>query len=507
MTVWRFGTFELDDGAGELRKAGRRIQLVGQPLRALQLLVSRAGEVVSRQELQHHIWGESTFVQLPSSLAFCIGRMRLALGDSARSPRFVETIPRRGYRFLCPVERVESWKRDHSGPGLQDARWLPARRRHPGGRGAAARAALVGIVLATTSGVPIRAHTRDSANGAALAAFHRAQRLSGGSVVERRSSVYAYREAIRRDPRFAEAHWALAEVYMGLAERGELPFPAALEEAHRHAESALALEDIPDTHLVLAATRWFLDWDWKGARREYEAAVREAPDSDGVLVDYARYLSATGSDDEAIRVIDRAEAMTPGCDLVVHESGMIRFRARLYDAAIRKFERAATLGPPGGETREAWQRLNRFLLFRVHARQRAWVEAQADAVEIVRLSQGTAEGTSRLGTLAPREAVERFLAGCANYMTTLAKRQYVAHTDVARALALAGQTEGALDLLEAAAEAREPPLVYSIRDPDFDGIRGTARFAALLTRLGLGSHPVTQRERGVTGTSIAAVTE
>jgi DNA-binding winged helix-turn-helix (wHTH) protein/tetratricopeptide (TPR) repeat protein len=494
VTVWRFGTFELDDAAGELRKAGRRIQLVGQPLRALQLLVSRAGEVVSRQELQHHIWGESTFVQLPSSLAFCIGRVRLALGDSARSPRFLETIPRRGYRFLCPVERVEAWER-------------PPARRHPGGRGAAVRAALVGIVLATTTGVPIRAHTRDSATPAALAAFQRGQRLSGGSVVERRSSVYAYREAIRRDPRFAEAHWALAEVYLGLAERGELPFRAALEEAHRHAESALALEDIPDTHLVLAATRWFLDWDWKGARREYEAAVREAPDSDAVLVDYARYLSATGSDAEAIRVIDRAEAMTPGCDLVVHESGMIRFRARLYDAAIRKFERAATLGPPEGQTGEAWQRLNRFLVFRVHARQRAWVEAQADAVEIVRLSQGTAEGARRLGALAPREAVERFLAGCVDYMTTLARSQYVAHTDVARALALAGRTERAIDLLETAAEAREPPLVYSVRDPDFDGIRGTARFAALLTKLGLGSHRVSQRERGVTGTSIAAVTE
>ena len=99
----RFGVFELDRVAGELRKQGRRVALTGQPLRVLDLLASNAGHIVTRDELQRAIWGEDTFVDFEAGLSTCINQVRSALGDRAGSSRFIETLPRRGYRFVAPV--------------------------------------------------------------------------------------------------------------------------------------------------------------------------------------------------------------------------------------------------------------------------------------------------------------------------------------------------------------------------------------------------------------------
>ena len=103
-SVLRFGAFELDQRAGELRRSGLRINLPPQPLKVLTLLASRPGELVSRDEVRRELWGEDTFVDVDQGLGACILRIRTALGDDARKPRYVETLPRRGYRFLETVD-------------------------------------------------------------------------------------------------------------------------------------------------------------------------------------------------------------------------------------------------------------------------------------------------------------------------------------------------------------------------------------------------------------------
>ena len=102
----RFGVFELDPRTGELRKAGSRVRLAGQPLRLLERLVERPGDLVTREELRRELWSDDTFVDFERNLNSAIKRLRGALGDSAETPRFIETLPRRGYRFLVPVERI-----------------------------------------------------------------------------------------------------------------------------------------------------------------------------------------------------------------------------------------------------------------------------------------------------------------------------------------------------------------------------------------------------------------
>jgi len=98
-----FGLFEADLQTGELWKAGRRVKLQSQPFKVLAMLVERPGEVVSREELQLRLWGRDTVVDFDHSLGTAINKIREALGDSADNPRFVETLARRGYRFLAPV--------------------------------------------------------------------------------------------------------------------------------------------------------------------------------------------------------------------------------------------------------------------------------------------------------------------------------------------------------------------------------------------------------------------
>jgi len=102
----RFGVFEFDPETGELLRDGSAVKLQSQPARVLGLLVDRAGDVVTRDELRQAVWGSETFVDFDRGLNFCISQIRSALGDSADSPRFVRTMPKQGYKFIAPVERV-----------------------------------------------------------------------------------------------------------------------------------------------------------------------------------------------------------------------------------------------------------------------------------------------------------------------------------------------------------------------------------------------------------------
>src|SRR5947199_4363439 len=113
--IYRFGVFEVNSAAGELRKSGVRIRLQEQPFQVLLSLLERAGVVVTREELQQKLWPADTFVDFDHSLNTAVNKLREALGDSAANPRYIETLARRGYRFLAAVETSGG-----SAPGNQD---------------------------------------------------------------------------------------------------------------------------------------------------------------------------------------------------------------------------------------------------------------------------------------------------------------------------------------------------------------------------------------------------
>ena len=102
--IYRFATYEADPATGELRKAGVRLRLPEQPFRVLVMLLERPGELVTREEIRQKLWPADTFVDFDHGLNTVVNRLRETLGDSASNPRFIETLARRGYRFLAPVE-------------------------------------------------------------------------------------------------------------------------------------------------------------------------------------------------------------------------------------------------------------------------------------------------------------------------------------------------------------------------------------------------------------------
>src|SRR5271170_5418227 len=123
--ILRFGVFEVDVRAGELRKQGVRIKLQEQPFHVLTVLLQQSGEVVTREELRSKNWPPDTFVDFDNSLNTAINKLREALGDSADNPRFIETLPRRGYRFITPVSRDGRTAGGDSGvrPAAASPRW------------------------------------------------------------------------------------------------------------------------------------------------------------------------------------------------------------------------------------------------------------------------------------------------------------------------------------------------------------------------------------------------
>jgi len=103
---YRFGVFEADSATGELRRKGMRVKLHAQPFQVLFLLLERPGEMLTREEICRELWPEGTFVDYEHGVNSAVNRLREALGDKASNPKFVETLARRGYRFLAPVERI-----------------------------------------------------------------------------------------------------------------------------------------------------------------------------------------------------------------------------------------------------------------------------------------------------------------------------------------------------------------------------------------------------------------
>src|SRR6266849_298409 len=146
-TALRFGAFEVDLRAGELRKHGTKIRLQQQPFRVLAVLLERHGEVVTREELRRAIWPDAV-VDFDEGLDATIYKLRNALGDSAENPRFVETLPRRGYRFIgaldVPEGAHEGPPREQRAPGARSRRWSVAL--------AGALALAVGLSLASNVG-------------------------------------------------------------------------------------------------------------------------------------------------------------------------------------------------------------------------------------------------------------------------------------------------------------------------------------------------------------------
>jgi DNA-binding winged helix-turn-helix (wHTH) protein len=157
MALYRFGVFEFDSEAGELQKTGRRVRLRPQPAKVLEHLLKRHGELVTRAELQRAIWPDGTFVHFDAGLNSCIKQIRAALGDRQSAALYIETLVRRGFRFIAPTTIAPTQKQ----PGLRGKhfRVLPVPLLGPGAlpaEVAVADSELAGVIAGSDLDTPIR---------------------------------------------------------------------------------------------------------------------------------------------------------------------------------------------------------------------------------------------------------------------------------------------------------------------------------------------------------------
>lgn len=172
---FRFGLFEFDTASRELRREGVLVRLQSQPAQVLECLIQHAGQVVSRDDLQHAVWGGGTFVDFDRGLNFCMGQIRSALGDDVNEPRFIRTIPKRGYQFIAPTDKIA-----HSAPEPTETTKQEATNSYNSSSVRIATGILMGLVLVTVAfAAGYRWRARQAATRAPIVAVARFDNETG----------------------------------------------------------------------------------------------------------------------------------------------------------------------------------------------------------------------------------------------------------------------------------------------------------------------------------------
>lgn len=474
-----FGDYELRTDSGELSRCGERVPLQHQPTQLLELLLRRAGEVVTREEIRAEIWGSETYVDSEQGINYCVRQVRQTLDDEAAAPRFVETVPRRGYRFLAPVEERGGDEAEAGGATAAGRRGRPTRRRQAVAVAAGAALLLAGaatlrhLLPRAEVETPARPHlvVPEEAHSRFLEARYLVERAPEGDMVGDSSRAIELLQAVVEEvPEHAEAHAALADAWLLRLDR---PRPEALERAEEAARRALELDpSLTQARTVLAMALFFHRLDWTGARDHLARALETDPGYPAAVFLRAAYLSAVGRHDEAIAAARRTALLEPG-QLPGISIAWFYFFARRYDRAVEEAERILELQPLDEPSHRA-------LLFAHLARG----DEEAADREVHRFYRRRLE--------VPADQPLEFPGVRELYRTWWEGRHrdapgWVSPTHLASLGAVAEAADGALALLREACEERSASwdLPFIAVDPRWDGLRSDPRFDEVVDCVGV----------------------
>ncbi len=495
-SVTRFGLFEADIPVGELRKQGRIVRLQQQPFELLKALLARPGEIVTREDIRQQLWPSSVVADFDQSLNKSVTKLRDALGDSAASPRFIETIHKRGYRFIAPVTVLEMAQPNNvpvlppvstapitlaAVPPVRTSPAFTLRTQIP----LALMAGLVVLLLNFTGAMrrPAQLVTQpaprlstspaDTLDGGANEAYGRGRiALSRRTEDGLRSGVTLFQRALALDPGFASAYVGLSDAWSLLASHGmEEPGPA-IQRAREFAERALALSPADaDAHASMGRLTMIGDWDWSRAEAHFQRSlgIREASATPHRW--YAYLLSATGRHAEADREARRAAEIEPDSLNAATGVGYVLYAARRFDDAAVELRRVIEVDPDFIQARR-----NLGLVLAMQGRNR---EATAEFERIMRLSGDSVIAQADLAWIRGRSGD---VAGARRLLTALqarGKKHYVTPDALALALIGAGQVDAAVHALQQAFDARVATMAHFAVDPIWDSLRDVPRARVL----------------------------
>lgn len=438
MPVMRFGVFEVDSASRELRKRGARLRLSDQPLRLLLALLDQAGQVVTREQLRRRLWPDGTFVNFDRAINKAVSELRAVLGDSASRPRFVETLSKRGYRFVCPLE---------------EASLSPLASKYDGFLSDAQRACLTGRYL-----------------------------WNRRTATDLYSSIGYFEDALEIDGGCALAHAGLADASVLLGIWGLRSPDVAFGAGRRAAARALDLDpNLAEAHTALAEVLKGYEWDWCQAERHYQRALELKPGYATAHQWYAQLLVSLRRYKEAASHIELARRADPVSPAINAFLPYVYLAGREYGRAVQEAQRAVMLEPHAP--------LAHWYLGRAYLCSNQAEHAVA-ALEYARVLGGTASlWAAHLGCARARAGDQAGAWTLLSDMIARARLEYVSPYDLAIAFTAIGDQGAALDSLEQAFEQRVMRIVM-LGDPEFDGLRTEPRYKRLLDRLRLPSAPM-----------------
>src|SRR5712691_1933201 len=515
----RFGVYELKLAARELCKHGIRLKLRGQPFEILAILLEKPGEIVTREELQKKLWPGDTFVDFEHSLNTAVKKLRAVLGDSPENCRYIETIPRVGYRFIAPVEQVSATAPPVDVSVVTDRPAVPAaivevaskrRWRIFLGISIDRYAAMLLIVLIAAPGAyfawsrfgsrpqpqenkiagevhtPFKGHEAIRSNQPALSPKSVEAHdlyLKGLHFWNKRTvpgfqqAIEYFQQATTLDPNYAPAYAGLANSYTLLTAYTSASANLYMPRARAAALRALELDEgLPEAHTALALIVQNQDWDWQTSEKEYRRAIELNPNYATAHHWYAEHLMWLGRFDEALSESERARQLDPLSLIIATDNGAILYNARQYDRSIEQFRGVLRKDPNFARTG---------IIVYAYVEKGMFAQALADA-EIWRRPYG--EGPWYWSSLAyiygragqPEQARREL-----EKLEKLSRREPVDLVSMLWAHLGVGDKEEALADLEKAYSEHFSILTTLKVEPAFDPLRSDPRFADLLRRVGL----------------------
>jgi DNA-binding winged helix-turn-helix (wHTH) protein/tetratricopeptide (TPR) repeat protein len=450
----RFGDFELDPSEHLLRRRGERVTLRPQAFRVLLLLAERSGTLVTRDELRRTAWPDEVVVDFEHGLNTCIRQVRAALEDQAERPRYLETVPRVGYRFIAAVETIEK------GPVPPvSRRWTTAV--------VATSLLAIGVMVARYGAAP-----RQSPSSSDVAErYARGQMLLDGKTpASVRTALGVFEEIVALDPGYAAAHAGMAQAFLFRPSLiGGIEPAVALERGAHAVQRALALDaSHPEAYSALAELR-VRHFDWHGAVEALRRAVDLKPKSARIRAQFADVLALQGRFSEALIQARIGESLDPLSSSARHEVASVLRYARRYEDAMSQARRTLELDPNFGPAH-----------FTVGHSLLALGRAD-EAIEAF-----TRSGRGPTGNLGHALALAGHTSEARQALTTLERQYEAAHVGeaaIAQVLIGLGEYDAAFEWLSRAVASGNG---FTLKVADvWDPLRADPRFDELLRQVGL----------------------
>lgn len=496
-TVVRFGVFEADLRAGDLRKKGVRVKIQDLPFRTLGLLLSRPNEVITREEFRQALWPQDVFVDFDRGISSAIKRLRDALGDSAENPIFIETVDRRGYRWIAPIAAAATAPllssaaqkgsptdalRDAEAVTATDSISADAARIFPSSPSWTQYLIYIPVVLGLLFVVwtffPKLHSAKAGPRVQSASGMHPANPeakelyLQGRYYWNKRTpddlqkAVDYFTQAIVHDPGYSDAYVGLADCYNLLREysvmKGSDAYPRALAAARK----AVELDDrSSQAHASFAFASFWGEWDVATADREFRRAVELDPNNATAHHWYATYLMQLGRSSEALTEIEHAQGADPTSKSILADKGAILGAMGRVQEAIALLQQVERAEPefisPHRYLKVLYLSEANYPDYLAELRQEAIL--QGDTAEAM-VAEAATKGFNSGGSRAMFENMRR-------EQQQLFEKGKLSPYILARTCASAGDKQGALKYLKIAYEQHDEQIVEVLGDHAFDSLR------------------------------------